>query len=90
MHASSRLVRGTALVAAGLVAPVVVAQQVSVDPALRGYTQVEGVSGSIKSVGSDTMNNEMTLWAEGFLAMYPNVRVEIEGKASAAPPTSVP
>ena len=37
--------------------------QVQVDPAYEDYTQVPGVSGNIKSVGSDSMNNEMTLWA---------------------------
>src|SRR6185369_6915989 len=42
------------------------------------------------SVGSDTMNNEMTLWAEGFKNLYPNVQVEIEGKGSStAPPALV-
>jgi len=64
--------------------------QVTVDPALPKYTPVQGVTGNIKSVGSDTMNNEMTLWAEGFNSMYPNVQVEIEGKGSStAPPALV-
>jgi phosphate transport system substrate-binding protein len=35
------------------------------------------------------MNNEMTLWAEGFLAMYPNVKVEIEGKGSSTAPPAL-
>lgn len=64
--------------------------QVQVDPELPIYTPVQGVSGSLKSIGSDTMNNEMTLWAEGFLSMYPNVQIEIEGKGSStAPPALV-
>ena len=42
--------------------------QVKVDPKLPKYEPVEGVSGTIKSVGSDTMNNTMTLWGEGFRA----------------------
>jgi len=64
--------------------------QVRVDPALDGYKPGSGVSGSIKSVGSDTMNNLMTLWAEGFRSFYPNVQVEIEGKGSStAPPALV-
>jgi phosphate transport system substrate-binding protein len=63
---------------------------VEVDQALPGYTPVEGVSGSLKSIGSDTMNNEMALWAEGFRAHYPSVRIEIEGKGSStAPPALV-
>jgi phosphate transport system substrate-binding protein len=63
--------------------------QVQVDPKLPAYKQVQGVSGTIKSIGSDTMNNEMTLWAEGFLAMYPNVKVEIEGKGSSTAPAAL-
>jgi phosphate transport system substrate-binding protein len=50
---------------------------------------VQGVSGTLKSIGSDTMNNEMTLWAEGFLGMYPNVKVEIEGKGSSTAPPAL-
>lgn len=73
-----------------LLAPLVVWGQVAVDPDLPTYTPVQGVSGSLKSIGSDTMNNEMTLWAEGFLRFYPNVKIEIEGKGSStAPPALV-
>jgi len=63
--------------------------QVKVDPKLPDYKPVQGVSGSIKSVGSDTMNNEMTLWAEGFKKYYPAVRIEIEGKGSATAPPAL-
>jgi len=64
--------------------------QVAVDPKLPEYKPVGGVSGNLKSIGSDTMNNLMTLWAEGFLKMYPNVQIEIEGKGSStAPPALV-
>jgi phosphate transport system substrate-binding protein len=62
---------------------------VKVDPRLPKYEVVQGVSGSIKSVGSDTMNNMMALWAEGFQKMYPNVRVEIEGKGSSTAPPAL-
>lgn len=62
---------------------------VTVDPNLPDYTPVQGVTGSIKSVGSDTMNNMMTLWAEGFKTMYPNVQVEIEGKGSSTAPPAL-
>ncbi|HVR30047.1 MAG TPA: phosphate ABC transporter substrate-binding protein [Thermoanaerobaculia bacterium] len=69
-------------------APLAVAQ-VKVDPQLPEYTPVQGVSGTIKSIGSDTMNNEMTLWAEGFLSRYPNVKIEIEGKGSSTAPPAL-
>ncbi len=48
-----------------------------------------GVSGTIKSVGSDTMNNLMTYWGEGFKAQYPNVQIEVEGKGSATAPPAL-
>ena len=62
---------------------------VSVDPDLGAYTPVKGVSGNLKSIGSDTMNNEMALWAEGFNGFYPNVQVEIEGKGSSTAPPAL-
>jgi phosphate transport system substrate-binding protein len=64
-------------------------QGVQVDPELPDYQPTGGVSGSIKSVGSDTMNNLMTLWSEGFLKFYPSVRVEIEGKGSSTAPPAL-
>jgi len=63
--------------------------QVKVDPKLPEYTPTSGVSGAIKSVGSDTMNNLMTLWAEKFIEFYPNVSVEIEGKGSSTAPPAL-
>ncbi len=63
--------------------------QVQVDPQLPEYRAVEGISGSLKSMGSDTMNNMMTLWSEGFRALYPNVTIEIEGKGSSTAPAAL-
>lgn len=76
-------------VAALVAVPGVVSAQVKVDPSLPVYKPVSGVSGSLKSIGSDTMNNEMTLWAEGFLKHYPNVKIEIEGKGSSTAPPAL-
>lgn len=62
----------------------------TVDAGLAAYEKVSTeVSGSIKSVGSDTMNNLMTRWAEGFRKIYPNVQIEIEGKGSATAPPAL-
>lgn len=63
--------------------------QVKVDPKLRDYKPVAGVSGTIKSVGSDTMNNLMTLWAEAFNKHYLGVKVEVEGKGSSTAPPAL-
>jgi phosphate transport system substrate-binding protein len=70
-------------------APLTAAAGVTVDADLGSYTPVQGVSGNLKSIGSDTMNNEMTLWAEGFNTHYPNVQVEIEGKGSSTAPPAL-
>jgi len=72
-----------------LLPTVAASAQVAVDPALPEYAPAQGVAGNIKSVGSDTMNNQMTLWAEGFRAFYPSVQVEIEGKGSSTGPVAL-
>ncbi|MDX9912395.1 MAG: PstS family phosphate ABC transporter substrate-binding protein [Phycisphaerales bacterium] len=63
--------------------------QTGLDPSLPTYQAVSGVSGSVKSMGSDTMNNLMTLWAEDFKKIYPNVKIEIEGKGSSTAPPAL-
>jgi len=59
------------------------------DPALKGYIRVSGVSGNLNSIGSDTLNNLMTLWAEGFRKQYPGVKIQIEGKGSSTAPPAL-
>src|SRR5262247_748988 len=63
--------------------------QVHLDPALTPYQTVSGVSGNISSVGSDTLNNLMTHWAESFQRFYPNAKVQIEGKGSSTAPPAL-
>ena len=60
-----------------------------VDPDLPEYKPVSGVSGNLDSIGSDTLNNLMTLWAESFQAIYPNVNIQIEGKGSSTAPPAL-
>lgn len=60
-----------------------------VDQKLPEYKPGSGVSGNIKSVGSDTMNNLMTFWAEQFKKYYPSVQIEIEGKGSSTAPPAL-
>jgi phosphate transport system substrate-binding protein len=59
------------------------------DPGLDNYQPVSGVSGNLSSVGSDTLNNLMTLWAESFSQFYPNVKIQIEGKGSTTAPPAL-
>src|SRR6266436_5265681 len=79
----------TGIVTAGLGVGSANAQAMKVDPAIAGYAKVSGVSGNINSVGSDTMNNMMTLWAESFIKLYPNIKVQVEGKGSSTAPPAL-
>ena len=75
--------------AAGLAAATLDAQQVQVPAGITPYSRTSGVSGNVNSVGSDTMNNMMTLWAESFTKMYPNIKVQVEGKGSSTAPAAL-
>ncbi len=77
------------LAAAVLLAGTAAAQTTQVDPAIKPYKAVAGVSGNLSSIGSDSLNNLMTLWAEKFNKMYPNVKVQIEGKGSSTAPPAL-
>jgi len=84
--------RMAALWAAALVlcgSSVLSAQAVKVDASIPSYSKTSGVSGNLSSVGSDTLNNLMTLWAEGYKKEYPNIRIQIEGKGSSTAPPAL-
>ncbi|HLA78650.1 MAG TPA: phosphate ABC transporter substrate-binding protein [Vicinamibacteria bacterium] len=77
------------IAATSLAATAVQAQAVKVDPGIPGYQKASGVSGSITSVGSDTMNNLMALWGEAFVKLYPNLKIQVEGKGSTTAPPAL-
>ena len=60
-----------------------------VDPALADYEKISGVSGNLSSVGSDTLANLMTLWAEEFKREYPNVSIQIQAAGSSTAPPAL-
>lgn len=62
---------------------------VEVDAKIPVYQKISGVSGDVNSIGSDTLNNLMTFWAESFRKEYPNVRIQIEGKGSSTAPPAL-
>jgi phosphate transport system substrate-binding protein len=64
-------------------------KQPVIDSALASYQPAKGITGRLKSVGSDTMNNLLALWSEDFRKFYPSVRVEIEGKGSGTAPPAL-
>ena len=84
-----RMRGGIAALAGVLLIGGVAAAQVQLDPGLMPYKAASGVSGNISSVGSDTLNNLMTFWAEQFARYYPNAKVQIEGKGSSTAPPAL-
>jgi phosphate transport system substrate-binding protein len=81
--------RGIVTAAMVLVLAGAVSAQVQLDPGLAPYKAASGVSGNISSVGSDSLNNLMTFWAESFAKYYPNAKVQIEGKGSSTAPPAL-
>lgn len=65
------------------------AQKIKVDRKIPKYKKISGVSGNLNSIGSDTLNNLMTLWAESFRKQYPNINIQIEGKGSSTAPPAL-
>lgn len=59
------------------------------DPKLPVYDKTSGVSGNLSSVGSDTLANLMTLWAEDFKRYYPNVNIQIQAAGSSTAPPAL-
>lgn len=60
-----------------------------IDPRLADYSAVSGVSGNLSSVGSDTLANLMTFWAEEFKRQYPNVNIQIQAAGSSTAPPAL-
>jgi phosphate transport system substrate-binding protein len=63
--------------------------QTPVDPGLPQYQKASGVAGNISSVGSDTLANLMTLWAEEYKRLYPNVNIQIQAAGSSTAPPAL-
>ncbi len=59
------------------------------DPNLPDYERASGVSGNLSSVGSDTLANLMTLWAEEYKRFYPNVNIQIQAAGSSTAPPAL-
>ncbi len=65
------------------------AAPVEVEQGIKPYVKASGISGNLNSIGSDTLNNLMTLWAEDFKKLYPSVRIQVEGKGSSTAPPAL-
>ncbi len=75
--------------AIGLMTSGVAWAQPETDANLPEYAKSAGVSGNLSSVGSDTLANLMTLWAEEFKRVYPNVNVQIQAAGSSTAPPAL-
>jgi phosphate transport system substrate-binding protein len=82
----SQLKLGTAALAALLIAS---AGALALDPTLPAYRVAGSLSGQIKSVGSDTLGQEMAAWAKAFAQLYPDVKITVEAKGSATAPEAL-
>jgi len=82
----SQIVMALGLSVATLAAPSV---SYASETALAPYQKVSGVSGNLSSVGSDTLANLMTLWAEEFKRTYPNVNIQIQAAGSSTAPPAL-
>lgn len=71
------------LIGSLLIQPLAIAKEQS------PYQVQSGVSGNLSSVGSDTLANLMTLWAEEFKRFYPNVNVQIQAAGSSTAPPAL-
>lgn len=81
----TKLLASVSLVASTLSLPAFAA----VDADIPTYKKASGVSGNVSSVGSDTLANMMTLWAEEFKRQYPNVNIQIQAAGSSTAPPAL-
>ncbi|KAF0192938.1 MAG: phosphate transport system substrate-binding protein [Gammaproteobacteria bacterium] len=82
-------IRGMLVVFAVGMLPASVLAKDSPGADLAEYSPVSGVSGNLSSVGSDTLANLMTLWAEEFKRLYPNVNIQIQAAGSSTAPPAL-
>ena len=81
----TKLLASVGLVASAFTMPAMAA----VDAAIPTYKKASGVAGNVSSVGSDTLANMMTLWAEEFKRQYPNVNIQIQAAGSSTAPPAL-
>lgn len=87
---ANKFIKGLAL-ASSLIGSMTcaVVVQAAVDAKLPEYKVTTGVSGSVNSIGSDTLANLMTLWSEDYKKLYPNVNIQIQSAGSSTAPPAL-
>lgn len=81
----NRVLGVASIVAASILCKPVMA----IDKDLPDYKKVSGISGNLSSVGSDTLANMMTFWAEEYNRSYPNVNIQIQAAGSSTAPPAL-
>ncbi|KTF15769.1 PstS family phosphate ABC transporter substrate-binding protein [Pseudoalteromonas sp. H105] len=71
------------------VTTLVSAQALALDKTIPEYEKTTGISGNFSSVGSDTLANMMTFWAEEYKRFYPNVNIQIQAAGSSTAPPAL-
>ncbi|MCE0493201.1 PstS family phosphate ABC transporter substrate-binding protein [Vibrio salinus] len=56
---------------------------------LKNYAKHSGITGSLLTVGSDTLAGITTLWVEAFKTYYPNVDAQVQASGSSTAPPSL-
>ena len=84
-----KIIASVALTASAVMGSSMVCAEAKVDAALPTYVKTTGISGNLSSVGSDTLANLMTFWAEEFKKQYPNVAVQIQAAGSSTAPPAL-
>ncbi len=84
-----KMIAAVSIVAASAVTATTANAAAEVDPKLPAYQKASGVSGNLSSVGSDTLANLMTLWAEEYKRTYPNVNIQIQAAGSSTAPPAL-
>lgn len=83
-----KMFAAVSMAATAVMSSVAVAAE-GVDPALPSYTKVSGISGNLSSVGSDSLANLMTFWAEEYKKLYPSVAIQIQAAGSSTAPPAL-
>ena len=87
--ASSTFIHGASSEKTGSVEAVGNDQFATTLDALPAYERVSGVAGTLSSIGSDTLANLMTFWAEAFEKEYPNVNIQVQASGSSTAPPAL-
>jgi phosphate transport system substrate-binding protein len=64
-------------------------QAATLSESLPEYQKQLGVSGSLLSIGSDTLAGVMSLWVEAFQSYYPNINIQVQASGSSTAPPAL-